>query len=668
MSHARTNARPGRWGGALWVGAFMAVAMAIRCYRIGSEGVWWDEYHVFGHFRNNDWWLAFRAWRFWGSDNAPLHTLLAYAWYALIDQSVTANRVFSVFCSLLSFPLLYGFTLRFFGRSPALFACALLALSPHHAWYAQAIRPYALMEPFALASWWGMLEHLRRPARWKWLAHVIANILLLWTHPLAVFMFALQFLFLAGQWRKWQPLLVWCLPHGIATGALLMYFLPVREFILEASVDHLALPDARKFFVDLLADDAIRLSNEFWFPLVQNPGLWMARVPRLEGLLNTAVFVISIATVPITLARLRNRASRSPVAIWLLLVYLAPSVIMLVVSLLWRPLFEPRYVYYCSVALYPLAAGALASVRFPTLRVIAGAAVIAVMVGQLALLMSGVTRPPWPQAAERIVSLEQPGDAVFVKFAGPCNDEIMALTLNRPNEAVRPGYSPRSLCREVKHFLREHPAAAAWVVMQDEESSFTSPGGLTPYFPSPSYQLEEWRYSSAFSAGVYRITSRGAVPSDDPLPAIPAEPLAPLLGANASQEELADFTDFPIAPSKLYYYVLATAMYDLGHVETGMRAAEASLQINSEYPPAKLLRAVGLAFDGRDAEAWQVFEEGAAKDRTWLPIFEPFMKSLLQEGNVAKAAEEYDAIRYVGMPCRALYALLKQRQAENLSQ
>jgi 4-amino-4-deoxy-L-arabinose transferase-like glycosyltransferase len=649
----------GPWRHAAWVALFAAIALALRCYRISHEGVWWDEYHVFGHFRNNDWWLAFKAWRFWGSDNAPLHTVLAYAWYALVDPSVTASRVFSVLISLLSFPLLYGLTLRAFGSRAAAFACAMLTLSPHHAWYAQAIRPYAMMEPLALASWWAMLEYLRQP-RGLWMALCVgANILLLFTHPLAVFLFGPQFAFLAWQWRGDPRRLVqWCAPQGVALLLLLLYFLPVRPFILEAHVDHLELPGAQKFFVDLLADDAIRLSNEFWFPLVRQPGQWMASIPKLEWLLNAGVFIISTATLlGVALGRRKLPAAA---AAWLLLAWLVPSFLMLGVSIAWRPLFEPRYVYYCSVALYPLTGAVLARLDRAGLRLVLQAAVLLVLAGQFALLAAGETRPPWPQVAADVVAREQPGDAIFVKFAGPCNDEIIALTLGRPNEAVEPGYSERNLCRKVQRFLSEHPDRAAWVVLQDEGTPFTQPGGLLRYFPAEAYDLEEWQYASAFNAVLYRVRALGPQ-SRGVLPPVPADRLAERLPPQA-QEAVAEAFDWPLADSKLHYYVLAASLLDEGLHAMGLAAAEAALAISQDYPPAQLMKTVGLAFQGDDAAAWQVFETACAEDGVWLPMFEPFMRALLRDGNPAAAAEEYRAIRYIGLPCRALEALLQFKQ------
>ncbi|MEZ5178403.1 MAG: glycosyltransferase family 39 protein [Acidimicrobiales bacterium] len=116
----------------------------------------------------------------------PLYYWLLHGWMALFGQGSVAVRAFSGLWGLALFPLVWVAARRLGGRRVAIYAVALLALSPYAIRYAAETRMYAMVSVLALAGWLLADDALRspRPIRLAGVAATVA--LLVWTHYWAI--------------------------------------------------------------------------------------------------------------------------------------------------------------------------------------------------------------------------------------------------------------------------------------------------------------------------------------------------------------------------------------------------------------------------------------------------------------------------------------------------
>jgi 4-amino-4-deoxy-L-arabinose transferase-like glycosyltransferase len=655
------------------------LGILIRCWRIEDQSVWRDEYLIIGYFRATDFAGFLSAWRFWNADNTPLYPVLAYLVYHLGSATTLAVRLFSVCLSSAAIPLLYLLAARMGGRTAALWACAFLAVSPHHVWYAQAIRPYALLEPLALLSWWTMLEGVRTRKPGWWLANGTLNLALLWTHPFTAFMLAAEVMFLSlTGWGRWRFLMAWGTWHAAGAVSVALWLWSNREYVLESAVDHYRLPDAGKVLFDLLGDDAVMRTNEFWFPLLHGPVLWFTSAERFltfQGLFDVGMVLVSVAAL-VGGAMLWRCIEMRQNLTWLLLVYLLPIALLLGLSLAWRPLFEARYTTYSSFALYVLLGLLLSRLRNPAMRAALGTMVLVLMGYQIAALLSGGTRPDWNGVAHQIRTDKAPGDLVLSTFGAGCDDELLAYALGVGLDEVAVAYSPREAMLEVETYFNDitlkgmREEKQAWVAVQDIATPLSNTGSLLPFLSQALYEVEMTTYPGSSPISLYLIKVRETsysltyppLPQGGVAPLVypAAESLGMALDPARTEALLANIFEHPIPDSKVHYFLLAMALFEEGgDAELGRAAAEAACQLAGDYPPALFARAVGRALAGEREEAWKEFNSALALDRVWIPLYAPLMRAALQERDAVRVGAELERLKPVGFPYRALHNMCR---------
>lgn len=653
----------------------VGLAFALRCYGISGQSVWRDEYLIATYLPIPDYLTFLRAWLFFSADNVPLYPSLAYLFHHLVAESDTALRLFSVSLSVSAIPLLYLFVYRAFGQQSAILASLFLALSPHHLWQAQAIRPYALLEPVILLSWIGLIEAQRDIRRIWWILHFAANVILLAIHPFTVFLFATQALFLAlTRYREWRLLILWCGPQCFAGLLLLAWLASTHVYILESSIDHYYLPSVGKFLFDWLGDDAVLRTNEFAFPITHGPATWLGSPESYlsvhplfdSGIVLTSLFAVS-ASMLLAWSRWRKYqdAEFARVVLWLVAVFLLPTLMLLLLSLLWRPIIEARYTTYCSFALYAMLGLLLARVSHPRLRHALTSVSILLLAYQSLLLMSGTTRPDWNSAARHIQANASNDDQIFADFGGQWNDELLAHALGLPLEQVSVGYSRRGLCRKVDAcFAGGNLHRRAWIVVADMGTPETKPGSLLEHFPDEFYTVESKVFPGSGPVTVYAVQPRVAG-AQSTLPAASPAPLAPLLAdaetalleSAVIEENLSNYFAQPLPSSKLHYFVLSMFLYEDQEYRLGRAAAEASCRLDPTFPPAILARALAFAFEGNPTQAWAEYQRGCERDAIWLPIFDSFLRAVLIERNEASARAALLVLENCGFPYRTMHAL-----------
>jgi uncharacterized membrane protein len=115
----------------------------------------------------------------------PLYFLMARVWMQQFGSSLTASRSLPALISLLSLPLMYKLAMELFA-SPvaAVWATALLALSPFDILFAQTARQYSLLTVAVIASHFFLLRALRLPTVKHWSCYTLSLALGFYCQPL----------------------------------------------------------------------------------------------------------------------------------------------------------------------------------------------------------------------------------------------------------------------------------------------------------------------------------------------------------------------------------------------------------------------------------------------------------------------------------------------------
>lgn len=125
---------------------------------------------------------------FLSDTNPPLYYVLLYGWTRAFGAGDAALRLFSVLCSLATFPVLWSLAQRLGGGTAALAAGILFAVSPLCVLYATEGRMYALLVLCTVGTWWLTLrawDEGPRPLNFAlWVAAGVAGCL---THYFFVF-------------------------------------------------------------------------------------------------------------------------------------------------------------------------------------------------------------------------------------------------------------------------------------------------------------------------------------------------------------------------------------------------------------------------------------------------------------------------------------------------
>ncbi len=391
--------------------AIVALAVALRLYRLGSQPLWLDEAASVYFARLP---LA-RQWS-WAlpidPGNPPLYYSLLHLWL-VFGNSESWLRALSVIASVATVPVVYLLGATIAGRRVGLLAALLVATSPLHLRYAQEARTYAFFTLAATVALWGVARILKaherstplgggttQPLAWaayvagaglSLLAHntafllvVSANLLVLawlaaagWEQPKLVMRWVLAQVAVVGIWAAWLPAY---LRQTDTIGDRFWATNPsLRDLVLSAH--------------DLAANSVLTP------PLFGQYGTTVI----LSGLLLAALVGLGIWSW--------RRSLR-----WALF----PAVFLVVAPLgevvagwVWRPAFVTRSLIWITVPLYLLlAAGSLHLLRRPRVAV-AMLTALALMQGWGVRNYFHHEKEAWDQAASYVRRQVREGDAIF---------------------------------------------------------------------------------------------------------------------------------------------------------------------------------------------------------------------------------------------------------------
>lgn len=191
--------------------ALIALAAAgLRLWGLTAQPIWFDESVLVAYGRLEPaLWLAKLSEAREGVflTKAPLLVLLLHGWIYGVGTGAAILRLPFVVVGVATVLVLYWIVQRLYGRTVAVFAALLLALSPYHIYYSQQVTEYGPLVLAGLGSHllWVRLSAAERPGLWGQLALPALNLLGLALHPGHAFVTGTQLVLQLG-WRRARPL------------------------------------------------------------------------------------------------------------------------------------------------------------------------------------------------------------------------------------------------------------------------------------------------------------------------------------------------------------------------------------------------------------------------------------------------------------------------------
>lgn len=438
-------------GHAILVALIVLIGLALRLNNIGSESVYWDEFSSLIHLKPPAGYQDspyFQQWdqavirketqsltEFWRANREldpatmPFYYSFEYLLWNYGRQSVLDLRLMSVFFNLCAFPFIYLLGRAMWGPAAAAVALFMFAASPVHVQFAQEIRMYSLFAMFAAASAYTFYRVVENGGRW-WAIHLPVNLLLLWTHPFAVWLPFTQGIFLIlFHWPRWRFVLAWGLSHTVLLIPSALYITTISFFGRETTDDWMVIPGWRAILADLFADDCVGMTSQLWgrpdtfrrfFSEETAVALANARyrIGFLCALLVSGLALLCVAQSGIRylLARRAGEsANRYKWAAFLVLWAFLPLLILFTLSHLWRPMLMPRYTMHSSMAFYLLAGGGVAAFTAAWLRALPAALIALMYAYQQGLVFDGPHRTNWSGAANFLKQHADDDDLILVE-------------------------------------------------------------------------------------------------------------------------------------------------------------------------------------------------------------------------------------------------------------
>ena len=433
----------------LWF--IIVLAALLRLHGIADESVWWDEFTSVMHLTPVAEWEAsphYARWNqsviretapgllaFWKQNRTldpatmPLYYTLEYFWHKHVGRSIPSLRLLSIIIGMLIVPAVYVLARDLYGKTAGLIAAFCVAVSPIHGQFAQEIRMYGMMTLLAVLSVYTFMHLVRDGKRHWWLLHALVSLPLFWTHPLAALVPLVEGAFwLLFRRRDLRRLVLWAGLTVLLMVPSVIYMSTIRFWSLDSTGTWMRLPKRHELVGDLLADDCIGLTYQLdattdtWERFVSPEHAEVIIATRwLVGRWMVVMFLVYagwLCGVNVWRAVRARRAGTDPPAwqwsFFLLMWWLAPPLVLYVISFVFRPCIMPRYTVHCSIALYVMLGGAVVSAGPKALKALAASVLVLFYGYQQMLVIDGTLHPDWRSAAAEIRAKAKPDDLILV--------------------------------------------------------------------------------------------------------------------------------------------------------------------------------------------------------------------------------------------------------------
>ncbi len=396
----------------------LAVAVAFRCYRLADESLWNDETASIlcmdaGSLRE-----FIAQERLDDPAMVPLYFTLEYVCWHATNGSVVACRLMSIAFGLGAIVLLYAMGRRLFGPCAALVAAGCAAMAIQQVYYSQEIRMYALYLFAAMAAMYAFHRMLRGDGPVWWVVCAVANAAMVWSHLYGIWLlFAQGVLVLVVRRRDVRAWVVWGALHGPIVVSIAVWVATMDPARIEDNLNW--IPGIRSDeTAQYLSESALSITDR---PPADDPAPRLDETLRLplaaKGLLGVAWLALPV-WAGVSLLRARRtllaggdeaEARRTTFEFALVAAWLAiPALVLLLLTLVWRPTFLPRYVLPSTLALYLLLGAGIAAIPGRRLRLGCALALLALYAYDTASF--GVPRRPDLRGAMAVVAREPFGD------------------------------------------------------------------------------------------------------------------------------------------------------------------------------------------------------------------------------------------------------------------
>lgn len=434
------------------IAAIVGLGVHLRLHNLEIESVYWDEFSSLIHLAPPagyadspyyDYWQyhvirkeVTSVWEFWKANREldpatmPLYYTMEFYVWKWGGQDVVTLRMLSVILSVLAFPFIYLLGRAMWGPAAGAVALFMFAASPVHVQFAQEIRMYSLFFMLASASAYTFYKLVEHPARRWWTTHLLLNFLLFWTHPFAVWLPFVEGLFLCFfHWNRWHFVLTWGIAHVVLLLPSAYYISTIQFFGEETTSEWMVLPGTRALLCDIFADDFVGLTSQLWGrgdamlawfsrETVDN----LVRQKMVYGI-RAAIFVTGLGLCCVLWQACRffrawtqgEAWTRWKWAAFLVMWALLPPLILIFLSVVWRPMIMPRYTLHCSLAFYLLAGGAIQALRWNVLRVVPVALIVLIYAYEQGLVYAGPHRTDWMQARDFLKENADEDDLILVE-------------------------------------------------------------------------------------------------------------------------------------------------------------------------------------------------------------------------------------------------------------
>jgi mannosyltransferase len=497
------------------------MAFTLRLIQLGAESIWFDEGFSIrmATLPLGELLPAIRREDF----NPPLYYLILHGWIRWFGDSEWVLRLFAVLCGTLSIPLAYRLGKDLLGKTAALWAAFLMAVSVYHIYFSQQVRGYAL---FALLTWISMILFFRlleRPSVRVVFGYCGVTILALYCHPFGMIhvlaqnvMFGFLFLRESAIRKRW---ILWLGMQGILAIAFSPWVSATLRISRRVVRMHEQTPIYYMSIWDLpgalkaLAGDADFL------------GSWAGERYWVGGLF---ILLSLVALVHAGVSRMISRKrSTSPkpdpplVSIrsnglgltltWLLTVLLVPFA----VSHLAVPMFSSRYMVSIILPFFLLVGMGVSVIPWRFLGYAGGLSVVCASVTTLVPYYTHVDNIPWRDIAGYVESRAKPGD-LLVFHAPYCNPSVYWYYAKR-KDLVRVGFPssgdpasmyPQAIREELTPLVE--PYRRVWLIL----SHSFDPNNLILSYLDQSFRCTDQRTFYRAEVSLHERTAAESTPQN----------------------------------------------------------------------------------------------------------------------------------------------------------
>ena len=385
------------------------VGFFLRFYDLGGESFWFDETMSL-YFSQQDLGSIFNPPSY-EAHIPPLYYLLLHFWIGLFGTSEFAVRSLSAIFGGLSIFALYKLGKYLFNFKIAIYSSFILAISIFHIYFSQEARMYSLLMLTTVLSIFFFVKSLNENRPRFWVSYIIASILMLYSHSYGIFILIFQFFCLLFYYRHKVGCVKNCF---IAFFLITLGFFPwliklfdVAPYVLEGSsaIGWIPQPD-----IILIFGTIVIFCNSSVVSLL------------VFGYSIRSLFTLSILKKRFVKSSFLGSLKRmkacvfdsSKFSITFCFMWMGtPIILALLISLMFKPIYLPKYLILVTPAVYLLVSKGLANKNLKLRYIL----LIILLIDSAVISYSYYTNPnkeQWRGAALYVQEHEATGDLIIV--------------------------------------------------------------------------------------------------------------------------------------------------------------------------------------------------------------------------------------------------------------